>query len=341
MRSHKLRASLASASGGGGGSSGSFSRGFYGGTGTALVNISSAMYTAGGSYGSTTKEEVAAWSLEYNNKNTLHSMYYDAHIHQTVVTAKELTDASVPSGAKFNKLSQYVWGKVGNTSNNVPKGQRWLMYHTTATSGNGISGGYPPKSGESRTLLYQDQASTSFPPLATAQSAKAGADNTIASMHLQGNTTLNGATTAASGTGLLVEINAGGGDDSNVSPASYFTWNGTNDVVIELSTSQATYFGAAYKGMYKARGWKVDVSAQIDGRVDCHYGSATWNGSGSGLGALSLGTSNQGGLMKMVNTNTTESNNWYDITHTEWTINSNQVYSVQNVISALKLDYTT
>jgi len=343
MRSHNLRASLASASGGGGGggSSGSFSRGFYGGTGTALVNITGNYFTAGSSYSSTTKEEIAAWGLEYNNKNTLHSLYYDAHFYQTIVTAKELTDASIPSGAKFNKLSQYVWGKVGSNSTKVPKGQRWIMHHTTDTNGANNTGGYSPKSGESRVLLYQDQASTYFPPLATATSGIASGDNTIASMHLQNKTTLNGGGATASGTGLLVEINAGGGDDSSVSPASYFTWNGTNDVVIELSTSQASYYGAAYKGMYKTRGWKTDVTFQRDGRVDCHYGSATWNGSGSNQGAFTTSTSNNGGTNKMRQNNNTESNNWYDITHSEWSIAANSTYNSQDVISALKLDYTT
>tara|TARA_B100000900_G_C20581120_1_gene717590 strand:+ start:425 stop:1462 length:1038 start_codon:yes stop_codon:yes gene_type:complete len=345
MRSHNLRASLASASGGGG-SGGSFSRGFYGGTGTSLVNINGTYYTAGSSYSSTTKEEIAAWGLEWNNKHTLHSLYYDSHFYQTVVTAKELTDASVPSGAKFNKLSQYVWGDVGTNSSKVPKGQRWIMHHTTDTNGLNNTGGYSPKSGESRVLLYQDQASTYFPPLASAAAQKASGDTTIASMHLQGKSTLNGAKTAASGTGYLVEINAGGGDDSSVSPASYFTWNGTNDVVIELSTTKASYDSECYKGMYKPRGWKPDVTYQHDYRADCHYGSTTWIGGDPAInssyqGAFTNTTGNLGGSHKMSHSNTTESDNWYDITNSEWQIAANTTYNLERVVAALKLDYTT
>ena len=343
MRSHNLRASLASASGGGGGSSGSFSRGFYGGTGFTLnqLGTSSSNYFSPGTWASSTKEEANAWILDYANNQSLWSMYYNSYFYQTLITAKELTDASVPSGAKFNKLSSYVWGNAANTTANIPKGVRWNMHHTTATSGVNSTGGFAPKSGESRTLLYQDTASTTFPPLSTA--VRSGSDDTIASMHLQNRTVLNGANTAATGTGFLVEMSAGGGDDSSVSPASYFTWNGSDDVIIEISTSKSSYKAKMFLGLVKSRPWKSDVYYRNDSRVDCHYGSATWNGSGSNQGAFT--SANSGGIagqVKMKHTNSTESDNWYDITHSDWTVYSSQLESYNHkVVQSLKLDYTT
>lgn len=346
MRSHKLRASLASASsggGGGGGSGSSFSRGFYGGTGFTLNQIgpnSSANQYGPGTWSSSTKEEDNAWILSYDNNQSWFTFYYNSHFVQSVITAKELTDASVPSGAKFNKFSTYVWGAAGNTSANIPKGVRWNMHHTTDTTGNNSTGGYGPKSGESRTLLYQDQASTIFPPLSNA--VRSGSDDTIASMHLQYKTILNGVNTAASGTGFLIEMSAGGGDDSSASPASFFTWNGSDDVVVEISLAKASYKAYTFKGLYKHRPWKPDVHFRNDNRDDCHYGSATWNGTGSGQGAFSTGTSNQGGNVRMEHTNTSESDSWYDITSSNWDITASAWEGSQyNVINALKLDYTT
>lgn len=335
MRSHNLRASLASASGGGGGSGSSFSRGFYGGTGFTLNQLDS-NYFSPGTWASSTKEEANAWILDYANNQSLWSMYYNSYFYQTLVTAKELTDASVPSGAKFNKLSSYVWGNAASNNANIPKGVRWHMHHTTDEGGVNNSGGYGPKSGSSRTLLYQDTASTIFPPMSTA--IKTGSDNTIASMHLQGITTLNGATTAASGTGLLVEISAGGGDDSSASPASFFTWNGSDDVVVEISTSKASYYSNMFLGLVKSRSWKTDVHYRNDQRVDCHYGSSAWNAAAFGT----INGSSMAGQMKMVNTNTIESDNWYDITHSDWTVYSSQLEPYNHkVVHSLKLDYTT
>ena len=333
MRSHNLRASLASASGGGGSGS-SFSRGFYGGTGFTLNALTGNTFGPG-NYSSSTKEEDNAWVLQYDTTQTWFSYYYNSHFIQSVITAKELTDAGVPSGAKFNKFSTYVWGVAANSTANIPKGVRWNMHHTTDTTGTNNTGGYGPKSGESRTLLYQDQASTVFPALSSA--IKSGIDTTVESMQLQAKTVFNSSTSTTSGTGFLVEINAGGGDDSSASPASFFTWNGTNDVVVEISCSKNTYLSTTFKGMYKHRPWKPDVHYRNDGRDDCHYGSTAWNGN-----VFTTVTGSMANGYRMRFNSTTESNDWYDITDSDWQITASQMLSTSSsVIQALKLDYTT
>ena len=351
MRSHNLRASLAGSSGGG---AGSFERGFYGGTGTTLDRSSN--YFTPGTWSSTTKNEANAWTMDRSSRKAFFGMYYKCSFHQTVITAKELTDASVPSGAKFNKFSTYLWGDVRSTSgdgmnidNAIHKGVRWIMHHTTDTTGTNNTGGYAPKSGESRTLLYQDQASTQFGPMRTAQEANSnlgsGGDTTIESMQLEGYTKYNGSTSSSSGTGFLLELDAGGGDDSSASPASFFTWNGSDDVVVEISTANAGhYVGSSYLGLGKYRGFKPDIMYWNDSRVDCHYGSATWNGSGSNQGAFTTNKNSftTDGKMKNTLANTDgSSSTWYDVTDSEWTIyNTDTNFSEYNWVHALKLDYT-
>ena len=307
MRDHFLRASGVPSSGGSGGS---FSRGFYGGAGTSLEN--SGAFFIPGTWSSTTKEEANAWILRWSTDKTMWSLYYNSFLYQTVITEKELTDASVPSGAKFNKFSTYVWGRVGMSSTNVPKGVRWNMFHTTDTYTTSNAPGYAVKSGENRTLLYQDQASTYFPPFATANSNRAGGDTTIESMQLKGYTTYDGANSSSSGTGLLAEMNAGGGDDSGVSPSSFFTWDGSSDVVVEISTTKASYTTYMWLGLSKHRPWKQDTMYRNDSRDDCHYGSTAWNS--SAFATQGSFNSNK----KMIHENSSENNDWYDITNSDW-----------------------
>ena len=331
MRNHFLRASGVPSSGG----SGSFSRGFYGGAGTTFTR--SGNFFSPGTITSTTASEPNAWVLAYGSQQNFFSLWYNSYMIQSIITSKELTDASVPSGAKFNKFSSYVWGQVGTASTNVPRGMRWNMFHTTATSVTSNEPGYAVKSGESRTLLYQDQAETYFSPLATAQSNRAGGDTTIESMQLEGVTTYDGSTSTTSGSGYLVEIEAGEGDDTSVTPSSDFTWDGSSDIVIEISTAQASYQSPVYVGLYKHRGFKKDHQYRNDGRNDCHYGSTNWNSSN-----FTLTTGSVGSNTTAYHDAGSESDDWYDITDDGWTfVNGVTGTGTSSVIHGLKLDYTT
>jgi len=349
MRDHFLRASGVPSSGG----SGSFERGFYGGTGTSLDRDSSGAAWTAGTWSSTTKNEANAWCLySVSSQISWFTMYWNSQMVQGFITAKELTDAGVPSGAKFNKFSTYVWGKLSDSSSesdrvHLPLGIRWNMFHTTASSTTTNEPGYAVKSGESRTLLYQDSATTRFPPFNDAfdymQDNQNGADTCIESMQLEGITRYGGTTSTSTGTGLLVEIDAGGGSDSSASPSSFFTWDGSSDVIVEISGTKANYTPQLRTNLYKNRNWKSDVAKYDDSRDDTHYGSTYWIGNGtlaSPERPFSMNTTYMGGKNKMLHSSTSETNDWYDITNSDWSI-STLVQSDADVINALKLDYTT
>lgn len=247
MRSHKLRASLASASGG---VSGSFSRGFYGGSSyipyhpnTQSSNGSSYnshMFTPSAVDASTTVTDPITWAMPWLNTQTWFMSYYRSHKQQDLVSAAELTAQSVPSGAKFNKFSNYIWGQVASTGK-IPRGLRLRIFHTTDTGNH-----YTPISGETATILYQDTTTTEFPPLKSLAdqvvtligSGSSNSYSTVSNMQLKTKTTFAGSASTASGQGELIEISGNGGNDSSVTKAASFTWNGTNNICVEIASTQ-------------------------------------------------------------------------------------------------------
>ena len=312
MRNHFLRASgseNAESSGG------SFERGFFGGSSTsrpyALQETGDYSYTTGHFLGKShssdpTIDEDLTWTLykEYNYQSFFNS-YYRAHKRHDVVLAEELTDAGVPSGAKFNKLSQYIWGSIAPTGK-IPRGVRWQMFHTTDT---GIYTNFTPKSGETATLLYQDTTTTEFPPLTSLDSDK------------------NNATDGD--VGNLVEISAGGGNDTGVSPSSYFEWNGTDDVVIEIATTQTSSGYQSYSANVFVKFREFMTGGQYHSDSDA---SAYDNDADSTSYEVYPYFVKTSGIYNY-NTWTTLSN---------WSVNtSNNSHSENRTIQSLKLDYTT
>jgi hypothetical protein len=114
-------------------------------------------------------------------------------------------------------------------------------------------------------------------------------------------------------------------------------------VIVEISGTKANYAASLRANLFKNRNWKYDVCKYDDSRDDCHYGSATWNATGSNQGPFSMSTQYMGGYNKMKHSSTSETNDWYDITDSNWSIDTSPASSTHDtdVINALKLDYTT
>jgi hypothetical protein len=317
MRNHNLRAALASASGdGGGGSSGSFSRGFYGGSSTSKLypvltdtdyNTSNKFLGVSHTTDPTITEDIT-WTLQGGDFQTFFNSYYRAHKKQDVILAAELTAASVPSGAKFNKLSQYIWGNIAPTGN-IPRGVRWSMYHRDP---NDSTREYDVLSGETATVLYQDNATTEFPPLV---SVIGSSDMNFASGKI----------------GELIEVSAGGGNDTSITPSSYFQWNGTNDIVIEIATKQtsSSYTSSSGKCFLKYRDFLCGGMYRSDSDASAYDNNASSTSSSQYPYVQYIGSSTY--------------SNWTNFSaSSNWSVNSgNSGYSDASHIQALKLDYTT
>tara|TARA_Y100001938_G_C8033082_1_gene401765 strand:- start:356 stop:1285 length:930 start_codon:yes stop_codon:yes gene_type:complete len=309
MRNHFLRASGVPSS-----SSGSFSRGFYGGSSTSkLYSVTETSdYSGTGQYlgvshsSDPTITEDITWIMESDNFQSFFSSYYRAHKVQEVILADELTAASVPSGAKFNKLSQYIWGSVATTGK-IPRGVRWSMYHRDSSD---TSAPYDVKDGGTATVLYQDNATTEFPPL----------------VGISGSSNMS---IANGSMGELIEVSAGGGNDTSITPASFFQWDGSSDIIVEIATKQTAsgYQSNSGCAFTKHRDFLGGGSYRNDSDTSAYDNDADSNS--SALHPYAIKTSGSA-----------DYSNWTNFSN--WAVNTNN-YSYSNtvLIQSLKLDYTT
>ena len=307
MRNHFLRASGVPSSGG------SFERGFYGGSSTSKLypvltdtdyNTSQKFLGVSHTTDPTITEDIT-WTLQAGNFQTFFNSYYRAHKKQDVILAAELTAASVPSGAKFNKFSQYIWGNIAPTGN-IPRGVRWSMYHRDPDDS---TREYDVLSGETATVLYQDNATTEFPPLVS----------------ISGSSNMN---FDSGKIGELIEVSAGGGNDTSITPSSYFQWNGTNDIVIEIATKQTAsgYTTSSGKCFMKYRDFICGGMYRSDSDASAYDNAAS-----------SLSTAQY----PYVKSSSSTYSQWTDFSN-NWSINSGTIgYTDAYHIQALKLDYTT
>jgi len=214
-----------------------------------------------------------------------------------------LTAASVPSGAKFNKLSQYIWGEVAPTGK-IPRGVRWRMYHRDPSD---TTPEYAVKDGGTPTILYQDNATTEFAPLTSLDSNNMGFAN--------------------GRQGELVEVSAGGGNDTSVTPASFFQWDGSSDIIIEIATKQTasgyqTNSGAVF---VKNRMFLTGRMRRSDSDASAYDFTAT-----------NTSTS----LIPYLKNSSTNYTGWTNLS--AYTINTGNIGSSDHeLVQALKLDYTT
>tara|TARA_R100001463_G_scaffold3097_1_gene12701 strand:- start:782 stop:1723 length:942 start_codon:yes stop_codon:yes gene_type:complete len=313
MRNHFLRASGSENAASTGGS-GSFERGFFGGSSTSKLYpvLTSTSYNTSQKYlgvshtSDPTITEDITWTLQAGNFQTFFNSYYRAHKKQDVILAAELTAASVPSGAKFNKLSQYIWGTVAPTGK-IPRGVRWSMYHRNPSD---TTRAYDILSGETATVLYQDNTTTEFPPLVS----------------ISGSSNMS---FASGSIGELIEISAGGGNDTGITPSSYFTWNGTNDIIIEIATTQtsSSYQSDSAKTFVKYRDFLCGGMYRSDSDSTAYDNNA------------SSTSTTQYPYVKQTS-GSSDYSNWTNFSN--WTINTGTSgWADDKHIQALKLDYTT
>tara|TARA_Y100001937_G_scaffold19355_1_gene26672 strand:- start:603 stop:1652 length:1050 start_codon:yes stop_codon:yes gene_type:complete len=349
MRAHNLRASLAGTSGGS--SSNSFSRGMWGGGSYTIARPqqydgswqgNSYYFYAGTNLStSTSPSEELTWNMPVANQQTFFCSYYRANKVKSIIDAAELTDQNVPSGAKFNKFSSYIWGKVAPTGK-IPRGLRLRLYHVdTQVSG---TTRYPPKTGETPTIVYQDTGTTEFPPLKSLADdvvALSAANNnqtytTTSNMRLAGYTIMNGTATSNSdgnGSGELIEINFGGGNDTSVTKASEFTWNGSDNICVEIATKQTASSYESNTGVSFSK--HKDSSLGWDDRFSRSDSSASHYDANTNSGY----TRNRR-IMKLT-AGTPTIARWIDIDEYENAYSNDHSANVSNSTLSLKLNYTT
>tara|TARA_R100001443_G_scaffold22255_2_gene34462 strand:- start:244 stop:1167 length:924 start_codon:yes stop_codon:yes gene_type:complete len=307
MRDHFLRASGVPSSGG----SGSFERGFFGGSSTSKTYgvLTSTSYNTSQKYlgvshsSDPTVTEDITWTLDSGNFQSFFNSYYKATKKQEVVLAAELTAASVPSGAKFNKLSQYIWGEVAATGK-IPRGVRWRMYHRDPSD---TTPEYAVKDGGTPTILYQDNATTEFAPLTSLDSNNMGFAN--------------------GRQGELVEVSAGGGNDTSVTPSSFFQWDGSSDIIIEIATKQTASGYQSNSGavFVKNRMFLTGGMRRSDSDASAYDFTADQNSTA---------------LDPYLINSATNYSNWTNLSN--FNINTGNIgYNDSGIIQALKLDYTT